>query len=150
MSLPASNDRFTPEVREVIAAAKISVMQYKHTHITPEHILLGILAGNYSDLQTVLKSGSASVQQITDLVKHHLRPGEEAIPEKLLNFSERAKRVIEAARQEAQRARSEKIGVGHLLLGLTQVSNTVCGAVLRAVEVNTDSVRAALDLTTSN
>lgn len=139
------NDRFTPETRNVIAIAKRSVMEYRHTHITPEHILVGILTESSPMVEAIFKASNATPDQIRELVKHHQRPGdEEAIPEHLVTFSERAKRVIEAARTEAQRARAPQIAPEHLLLGLTMVPNTVCGAVLRAVELTTDKVREAL------
>jgi ATP-dependent Clp protease ATP-binding subunit ClpA len=139
------NDRFTPETRNVIATAKRSVMEYRHTHITPEHILMGILSEKNAVVEAAFRAANATPDQIRELVKHHQRPGdEEAIPEHLVTFSERAKRVIEAARTEAQRARVSQIGPEHLLLGLTMVPNTVCGAVLRAVELTTEKVREAL------
>ncbi|MCZ7648523.1 MAG: hypothetical protein M5U26_25235 [Planctomycetota bacterium] len=137
-------DRFTPATRNAIALAKERVVEYKHTHITPEHILLGLLTDGDEKVVAALTKAKASAEQVRALVTHHMRPGDEGIPEHLITFSERAKRVIETAKEEAQRARAAQIGPEHLLLGLTRVPNTVCGAVLRAVDLTTEVVLEAL------
>jgi ATP-dependent Clp protease ATP-binding subunit ClpC len=124
--------------------AKASSIEFKHTHITPEHLLLGLLKQQGGDLARAFKLAKASPDQIRELILHHLRPGDEAIPEHLISFSERAKRVIESARQEAKRLRASEVAPEHLLLGLTLVPNTVSGAVLRAVGLTTEAVRDLL------
>jgi hypothetical protein len=139
-----SMDRFTQTTRDVIQLAKQSSIEFKHTHVTPEHILLGLLRQKDEDVSRAFDRAKASPEQIRELVLHHLRPDEEGIPEHLIAFSERAKRVIESARQEAKRERTSQLAPEHLLLGLTLVPNTVCGAVLRAVGLTTESVRQAL------
>ena len=142
--VPAGIDQFLETTRDVIQLAKASSIEFKHTHITPEHLLLGLLKQQGGEAARVLERAQASPEQIRDLILHHLRPGDDSIPEHLIGFSERAKRVIEAARQEAQRLRAPQVGPEHLLLGLTLVPNTVSGAVLRAVGLTTEIVRAAL------
>lgn len=137
-------DHFAPATREALDQAKRLVTELKHTHITPEHMLLALLASHGGGVAMVLQQGSASGEQIRELVMHHLRPGAEVIPEHLITFSERGKRVLEAARQEAQRLRASQAAPEHLLAGLTLVPNTVCGAVLRAVGITTQAVRSVI------
>jgi len=144
MPKPDRPDRFAPETRSAISRAKALVVEFKHTHITPEMILLGLLQAEDPELQKGWQAAKASPEQIRKLVLQHLRPGETPIPERLVSFSERAKRVIETAREEAVRTKAPRIGPEHLLLGLTRVTNTVCSAVLRAVDLDTETVRAAL------
>lgn len=141
---PAGGDRFLKSTRDVIQLARKSSIKFKHTHVTPEHMLLGLLQQDGTELDKAFASANASREQIKALVLHHLRPGEEGIPDHLISFSERGKRVVEAARQEAQRARAEQLAPEHLLLGLTLVPDTVCGAVLRAVGLTTEHVRQTL------
>jgi ATP-dependent Clp protease ATP-binding subunit ClpC len=141
---PAEIEHSLETTRDVIQLAKASSIEFKHTHITPEHMLLGLLKQQGGDLARAFKLAKASPDQIRELILHHLRPGDEAIPEHLISFSERAKRVIESARQEAKRFRAPQLAPEHLLLGLTLVPNTVSGAVLRAVGLTTEAVREAL------
>lgn len=144
MSAPAANDKYTQGTRNIVANAKKLVLEFKHTHITPEHLLLALLQEGDQRVLAVLTQGKATPEQVRLLIMHHQRPGAEAIPENMISFSERAKRVIEAAKEEAQRARATQIAPEHLLLGLTRVTNTVCGAVLRAVDVTTETLRERL------
>ena len=55
-------------------------------------------------------------------------------------FTQRARRVLSLAHQEAERARKDKIGTEHLLLGLMEEEGGVAGRVL--VELWTQRRRA--------
>lgn len=140
----APKDRFKPATREVITRAKASVTRFKHAYITPEHILLGLLDAGGESVAAAFKCANATQDQIRVLLERHLRNGDFSIVEDQLGFSERAKRVVETAREESARTKSEQIGPEHLLLGLLQVQNTVAGAVLRAVDLNDAKVREVL------
>jgi len=140
----ATQDRFTPTLRETIERAKQSVLKYKHTHITPEHLLLGLVSVADPEVLRGVKIATATPEQIRILVERHLRAGDAAISEDQLGFSERAKRVIETAREESVRAQKPQIGPEHLLIGLTLVRNTVASAVLAAVDLKTDLLRETL------
>jgi len=138
---PQPRDRFSEQTKQVLEQAKRLVVEFKHTHISAEHIMLALLASGAPAVEATLNRGRASKTQIDELIRHHLRPGEEPIPERLITFGERAKRVLEAAKVEAQRVRAPQVGPEHLIVGLTQVPNTVCGAVLRAVGISTEVAR---------
>jgi ATP-dependent Clp protease ATP-binding subunit ClpC len=122
----------------VLEQARRLVVEFKHTHITAEHIMLALLASGGPAVEAALSRGRAHKAQVDELIRHHLRPGDEPIPERLITFGERAKRVLEAAKVEAQRVRAAQVGPEHLIVGLTQIPNTICGAVLRAVGVSTE------------
>lgn len=144
MESAATPDRFTASTRDIIVRARESVIQYKHTHITPEHMLLALMDTKDDALAAGMKTATATSEQIKVLLKHHLRIGEVVMKEDQITFSERAKRVIETAREESIRAQSQQIGPQHLLLGLAMVRNTVAGAVLAAVDLKEDTLRATL------
>jgi len=144
MSSQATQDKFSPDTYTVIGLAKKSVLEYKHQYITPEHILLGLVACDSKRVGEIFAQAKATPDQMRALLAHHLRKGDSTLQESELTFSERAKRVIEAAKAEAVRAGTPQVGPEHLLIGLTSVTNTVCGAVLRAVGITTESVRKSL------
>jgi len=56
-------------------------------------------------------------------------------------FTQRARRVLSLAHQEAERARQMNIGTEHLLLGLMDEEGGVAGRVLRELGMNSDRVR---------
>jgi len=56
-------------------------------------------------------------------------------------FTQRARRVLSIAHQEAERAQSNNIGTEHLLLGLMEEDGGVAGRVLRELGMTVDRVR---------
>ena len=145
MSSAEAQDTYAPGTYTVIGLAKKSVVEFKHQYITPEHMLLGMIASNDPGVLQALSKANATPEQIRSLLLHHMRPGDRTlVKEEQLTFSERAKHFIETAKQEAQRSKSAQVSPQHLLVGLTLVTNTVCGAVLRAVGINTDNARGTL------
>ena len=60
-------------------------------------------------------------------------------------FTQRARRVLSLAHQEAERARQNKIGTEHLLLGLMDEEGGVAGRVLRELGMDSDRVREMVE-----
>ncbi|NMC53701.1 MAG: ATP-dependent Clp protease ATP-binding subunit [Chloroflexi bacterium] len=60
-------------------------------------------------------------------------------------FTQRARRVLSLAHQEAERMRQERIDTEHLLLGLIQEEGGVAGRVLRELGLEMDRVREMVE-----
>ena len=60
-------------------------------------------------------------------------------------FTQRARRVLSLAHQEAERARQDKIGTEHLLLGLMEEEGGVAGRVLRELGMDSDRMREMVE-----
>ena len=60
-------------------------------------------------------------------------------------FTQRARRVLSLAHQEAERARKEKIGTEHLLLGLMDEEGGVAGRVLHELGMDSDRMREIVE-----
>jgi len=60
-------------------------------------------------------------------------------------FTQRARRVLSLAHQEAERARRNKIGTEHLLLGLMEEEGGVAGRVLRELGMDSDRMREIVE-----
>ena len=140
MSEQNNSDNYSEESIAVLAQARQLSKHYRHAYITPEHVLLGILEKGGDDALKIVKRGKATTAQMTKLVEHHLREGENDIPLHVLNYSERAKRVLDAARAESARQNAPAIAPRHLLAGLSKVPNTVAAAVLGAVDLKGDDI----------
>ena len=56
------------------------------------------------------------------------------------NFTERVRRVLQMAREEAQRLHHEYVGTEHILLGLIREGEGVAAAVLQNLNVDLDEV----------
>jgi len=64
-------------------------------------------------------------------------------------FTQRARRVLSLASQEAERARHNSIGTEHLLLGLIEEEGGVAGRVLRDLGLTPERVREVIERVTS-
>ena len=60
-------------------------------------------------------------------------------------FTDRAKKVMSLARQEAQKFNHEYIGTEHILLGLVQEGNGVAANVLQKMQVDLDKIRQEVE-----
>src|SRR5436190_4100893 len=60
-------------------------------------------------------------------------------------FTERARKVMSLARQEAQRLNSEFIGTEHILLGIIQEGGGVAAKVLKNLNVDLKRIRQEID-----
>ena len=60
-------------------------------------------------------------------------------------FTQRARRVLSLAHQEAERARQDKIGTDHLLLALMEEEGGVAGRVLRELGMDSDRMREMVE-----
>ena len=65
-------------------------------------------------------------------------------------FTQRARRVLTLAHQEAERARQNSIGTEHLLLGLMDEEGGVAGRVLRELGMSSDRVREVVQRISSS
>src|SRR3990172_11492467 len=59
-------------------------------------------------------------------------------------FTQRARRVLSLAHQEAEQSRNNNIGTEHLLLGLMDEEGGVAGRVLRELGMTSDRVREVI------
>ena len=65
-------------------------------------------------------------------------------------FTQRARRVLSLAHQEAERAHNNYIGTEHLLLGLMDEEGGVAGRVLRELGMTSDRVREVINRVSSS
>jgi|SRR5687768_404341 len=61
------------------------------------------------------------------------------------NFTERVRKVLALARQEAGRLRHEYVGTEHILLGLVAEGEGVAAAVLRNLRIDPDEIRESVE-----
>src|SRR5689334_22046804 len=63
------------------------------------------------------------------------------------NFTERVRKVLAMAREEAARLRHEYVGTEHILLGLLREGNGVAATVLHNLDVDLDAIGRRIDET---
>jgi RNA polymerase sigma factor (sigma-70 family) len=116
------DSRFTLHARGALSHAAQQAYRLKHTQTGTGHLLLGLLAhGLASDLlaeKESFKAPASSKDDLRERVLATLGSGDYGGPFDKPNQSERLKRVIDLAIEEAEQLGIAYIGTEHLLLGL--------------------------------
>jgi ATP-dependent Clp protease ATP-binding subunit ClpC len=134
-------ERFTERARRVLFFARYEVSQLGGVSIETEHLLLGLVReGKGLTSQIFTRAGVALDAVRADIeqqaVFHEKIPTSADIP-----FSAAARRVLEAATEEANRLRHDYIGTEHLLLGLLRDDTTVACRLLNEHGLRLDAIR---------
>ena len=145
---------FTPHAKNVLEFTLEEATRLGHTKITTGHLLLGLLREREGIASRVLynlkldveRARSEVLQRIgTETNAYESIPAPRAEPigtsggegaSKLADFTIHAKKVVEHAIDEASRLGHDRLGTGHLLLGLLRQSDGIAAAVLRTFNVN--------------
>lgn len=109
--------RFTPRARTAVVAAQTAARDAGNTEITPEHLILGLLADTDSLAAALLRAHGAEPEQIRAAVTLPASTGQEL---DLVPFSGPAKKVPELTFREALRLGHNYIGTEHILLALLE------------------------------
>ncbi len=134
-------ERFTERARRVIILSQEEAARLNHSAVGTEHVLLGIIREGEGVASKVLESLSISPDRVRTEIESAIGRGERAFHEEVA-FTQRAKKVLELALEEARRLRHNYIGTEHLLLGLIREGEGVAARVLEAMGADLGRVRA--------
>lgn len=135
--------RFDSVARQAVAAAQNEARTLGHGYIGTEHLLLGLLKVEDSGAARTLASVAIDYPAAWSQVVAAFGQDESAQAGNL-PFTPRTKKVLELSLQESLRLKHNRIGTEHLLLGLASESDGGAIAVLRAMGVDGDALRAAV------
>ena len=135
-------DRFTDHARRTMGCSWRSAQRSKHDYIGPEHMLLGLLKVEGCGAWDLLEHAHIDRAALRDSVESRMQPGRAKVTMGQLPFPPAAKRVLEAAYEEANSAGLDYIGSEHLLLGLRRTEGTIAHAALEAVQLDLANMRA--------
>ncbi|MGE2814740.1 Clp protease N-terminal domain-containing protein [Mycobacterium heidelbergense] len=112
--------RFTPRARNAVVAAQNAAHQAANAEITPDHLLLGVLADPAGLAVQLLQRQQVDVEALRAAITLPPSTGE---PPKLIPFSGPARKVLELTFREALRLGHNYIGTEHLLLALLELED---------------------------
>ena len=118
----SSADRFTPQSRSAMTVARDEAVAFNHHYVGTEHILLGLLAEPDGLAARALAPLGIDHKAARDAVYLYVGHGS-GRPPNVLPWLPRAQRVIQLAGDLAERSGSERVGTGHLLNALIDVSD---------------------------
>jgi len=135
-------ERMTKRAQEVMRLAKAEAQRLNHDKVSTEHILLGLVRQGEGVAAELLKNLGFDLKKIRSAVEKIVQPGAPSTtPPADPDFTPRAKRVIQAAWEEARSLGTNYIGTEHLLLGLIREDEGIAAMVLLDLGLKLEDVR---------
>ena len=134
-------ERFTDEARRALFFARFEVSELGGPAIDAEHLLLGILRADGGPAPRLLAAAGFSYSEARAAIQAHQGTRERLSTSFEIPFSDDAKRVLERAREEADRLDHPHIGNEHMLLGILREESSFAASLLRSRGLNLESVR---------
>jgi dihydroneopterin aldolase len=131
-------ESFTEKAREAVARAQEEAARLGHGQANTGHLLLGLLRDGVA--ARALAALNITLDEAREVVENVGGRGEEGTLDRG-PFTPRLARVVELAPREAARAGQDRVGGGHLLLGLVREANSVGVRVLSVLGASPADVR---------
>lgn len=133
--------RFTPRARKAILAAMQEAKAAGNDHMTPAHLVLGLLADPGSVAGEAIKAQDVLLDSVRQAATAVLPPEAAEVPI-LIPYNADAKKALELTFREALRLGHNYIGTEHMLLALLEFENGA--GVLSDVGLGKEAVEASI------
>lgn len=134
-------DKFTNRAKQVVKLAKKEAQRLNHNYLGTEHLLLGLLKLGQGVAVNVLRNLNIDFETVRSEVEKLVGYGPEIQVYGDPPLTAKAKKVFEAANEEAAQLNHNYVGTEHLLLGLLRQTDGVAAQVLENLNVNLKEVR---------
>ena len=136
-------ERFTERAKRTIVLAREEAIRVKNPYLGTEHILLGLIRKEDGTAVEIMKKLGLDLKEIRFEVerrisRHYNRRIENQIE---IPFTSRAKKVLELAIEEANMMGHDRIGTGHLLIGLIKEGEGIAALVFDDLRLDVTEVR---------
>ena len=138
-------ERYTESAKRVIFFARHDASQLGGDAIEAEHLLLGLLREPEGLAGSIFRRLHVSHERIRREVKSHVLLRDSVSSSMEIPLSAEARRVLQTAREEADRMRHENIGAEHLLLGILETPASAAAQILGRQGVKASMVREAIE-----
>ncbi|MCF6095189.1 ATP-dependent protease ATP-binding subunit ClpC [Microaerobacter geothermalis] len=131
--------RFTERAQKVLSLAQEEAVRLGHTSIGTEHILLGLVREGEGIAAKALMALGLGLEKIQDEVESLIGRGGQQPTN--INYTPRAKKVIELSMDEARKLGHTYVGTEHILLGLIREGEGVAARVLNNLGISLNKAR---------
>jgi len=142
---PITPEKFTEQAQQVLAASQQYVQQMQHNQWDAEHLALALVeqrAGLVEQILTALKVDQTSLAAaLRNALNDYPKVGYQGTQ---IYATPRGLRVIESARQEAERFRDEFISTEHLLIAIAGERTGELARILAEHHIDQESVYRSL------
>ena len=133
-------ERFTDQARRAVVLAEEEARMLDHNWIGTEHLLLGVLREGDGVAARTLESLGISLQVVRQQVEEIMGPVQQ-VPAEHIPFTPRSKKVLERSLRESLQLGHDRVGTGHILLGLIREGDGVAAQVLVSLGADLNQVR---------
>jgi ATP-dependent Clp protease ATP-binding subunit ClpC len=142
---PITPDKFTEQAQQVLAASQEYLREFHHNQWDVEHLALALVEQKAGLTERILKELGVEPEAVRDSFRRVL----ESLPRLTYEGAQvfvtpRVQRVLEGARQEAERFRDEFISTEHLLIAIAAETTGESSRVLEGFRITRESVYRAL------
>lgn len=135
---------FTTRVRHALVRAREEAARHEQGMVSPEHVLLGLLADENSPAMAMLKVMGIRPALVRERLSSRLPPPGSTRPRRGQEYTGPGKRVLERAMEAARQLAHEYVGTEHILLGLIAGDDPVAAATLLELGASPAAAQAAL------
>ncbi|MFP1685648.1 ATP-dependent Clp protease ATP-binding subunit [Listeria innocua] len=131
--------RFTQRAQKVLELSQEEAMRLNHSNLGTEHILLGLVREGEGIAAKALYELGISSEKVQQEVEGLIGHGEKAVT--TIQYTPRAKKVIELSMDEARKLGHTYVGTEHILLGLIREGEGVAARVLSNLGISLNKAR---------
>lgn len=128
--------RFTERAQKVLVLAQDEAKRFHHSFVGTEHILLGLVREGEGIAAKVLLTLGVELDSVRAEIEKLIGKGDQRAVPQGVNYTPRAKKVIELAIEEGQSLGHNYVGTEHLLLGLIREGEGIAAQVLTNLGVD--------------
>ena len=136
--------RFTERAQKVLVLAQDEAKRFHHNFIGTEHILLGLTREGEGIAAKVLQSLGVEPGRARQEIEKLIGKGDQRSASQSINYTPRAKKVIELAIEEGLNLGHNYVGTEHLLLGLIREGEGIAAQVLHNLDVDLFKARKSV------
>ncbi|AKG43084.1 Clp protease N-terminal domain-containing protein [Streptomyces xiamenensis] len=137
--------QFTPRAKNVVMAAQNEAQAARNTVITPEHLLLGLIADPDSLAAKLITGQDVLLDAVRQDATAALPPATDGEAPSLVPYDVRARKALELTLREALRLGHNYVGTEHILLALLELEDgngVLSGLGVRKERAETELVEA--------
>lgn len=142
---PITPDKFTEQAQQVLALSQQYLREFHHNQWDVEHLALALVEQKAGLTERILRELKVEPETVRDAFRRALESYPRVAYEGAQIFATpRVQRVIENARQEAERFRDEFISTEHLLIAIAGETTGESARILEGLGITRESVYQAL------
>lgn len=136
----ARYDKFSQRARQVLVLSEEEARRYRHNFIGTEHLLLALVREGEGVAAKVLLSLGVELRAVRKAIEDAVAPGDRPVTGDI-SMTQRARKVVELAVDEARSLGHHYIGTEHLLLGVIREGQGEAARVLEKLGIPLEQAR---------